>query len=222
MNPAPPLVVPIFATPFGIATLADSSTLNPVLATLFAERAERDRADPAGHRPYRYSSRDDLFEWPDEPVQKLKSGIIDAVVAVVRSINDFTDAQLDSFRIQARCWYTIVRTDGCVPSTSYPNAAWCAVYCIAAPPPSTTRFDSGVLRLHESFRATMFSDATTTLTHMPYQPGHNSWRPVPGQVAVFPAAITHEIAMMRAAGQLMLVSALIRFVAPGQTGMPWW
>jgi hypothetical protein len=222
MNPTQPLVVPIFATPFGIASLPDSVVLNPVLAALLAERAGRDGVDPAGGPAYQYSGRDDLFEWPDEPVQRLKSGIINSVVAVVRSINDFSDAQLASFRIQTRCWYTIVRTDGCVPSTSYPNAAWCAVYCVAAPPPSAMRFDSGVLRLHESFRATMFSDATTTLTHMPYQPGHNTWRPVPGQVAVFPASITHEVAMVRSEGELVLVSALVRFVAPGQTGMPWW
>jgi hypothetical protein len=68
----------------------------------------------------------------------------------------------------------------------------------------------------------MFSDATTTHTHMPYRPGHNAWLPVPGQLAVFPAAITHEIATVRAAGELVLVSALVRFVAPGQTGMPLW
>ena len=222
MNTAPPLVVPIFATPFGVASLPDSVALNPVLAALFAERAAADRANPAGTRALSYCSRDDLFEWTDEPVRKLARGMVEAVVAVVRSINDFSDAQFAAFNIQTRAWYSIVRPDGCMPSTNYPNAAWCAVYCVVAPPPSTVRFDSGVLRLHESFRATMFSDATTTLTHMPYRPGHNTWLPVPGQLAVFPAAITHEIATVRAAGELVLVSALIRFVAPGQTGMPWW
>ena len=222
MNTAPPLVVPIFATPFGVASLPDSAALNPVLAALFSERAAADRASPAGTRALSYRSRDDLFEWTDEPVRKLARGIVEAVVAVVRSINDFSDTQFAAFSIQTRAWYSIVRPDGCMPSTNYPNAAWCALYCVAAPPPATVRFDSGVLRLHESFRATMFSDATTTLTHMPYRPGHNTWLPVPGQLAVFPAAITHEIATVRAAGELVLVSALVRFVAPGQTGMPWW
>ena len=45
---------------------------------------------------------------------------------------------------------------------------------------------------------------------------------MPGQLAVFPAAITHEIAMLRGEGELVLISALLRSRAPGQTGMPWW
>jgi Putative 2OG-Fe(II) oxygenase len=133
-----------------------------------------------------------------------------------------SDAQFAALGLQARAWYTIVQADGCIPSGNYSNAAWCAVYCVAAPPPSPARFDSGVLRLHESFRATMFSDATNTVTQMPYQPGHSTWQPVPGQVAVFPAAITHEVALLRGQGELVLVTALLRFVAAGQTGMPWW
>ena len=222
ISPGPPSVIPLFATPFCVVSFSGSEALNGVLAPLFADHAARERSRQAGHRASRYSSRDDLFEWPNEPVQELKNGIVEAVMAFVRSINDFSDEQLNSFRIQARSWYTIVGTDGCVPSVSYPNAAWCAIYCIAAPPPSPTRFDSGVLRLHESFRTTMFSDATTARTHMPYQPGHNTWRPEPGQVALFPASITHEIAMLRGEGELILVTALFRFVAPGQTGIPWW
>ena len=217
-----PHVVPIFATPFGLATVPDAESLNPIVAALFAERAEPERADPANRQTFSFRSRDDLLDWTEEPVRKLTGGIIGAVLAVVRSLNDFSDEQFNAFKHQARAWFTIVQPDGCVPSDNYPNAAWCAVYCVAAPQRSQARFDSGVLRLHESFRATMFSDATNTVTHAPFQPGHSTWRPVPGQVAVFPASITHEIALLRAAGELVLVTALLRFVAPGQTGMPWW
>lgn len=217
-----PQVVPIFATPLGLATVADAAELNPAVAALFTESANPDRADPASRQPLMYRSRDDLLAWPDVPVRALTGGIVGAALSVVRSLNELTDERFAALQVQARAWFTIVRPDGNVPSDSYPNAAWCAVYCVAAPQPSPTRLDSGVLRLHESFRATMFSDATNTLLRAPYQTGHRTWQPVPGQLAVFPAAITHEIALLRGEGELVLVSALLRFLAPGQTGMPWW
>ena len=214
--------MPIFATPFGVMPVSDAESLNPAVARLFAERASPERADPANRLAFTYRSRDDLLDWTDEPVRRLTDGIVGAALAVVRSLNDLSDEQFATFKLQARAWFTIVRPDGYVPAHNCPNAAWCALYCVAAPPPSKTRFDSGVLRLHESFRATMFSDATNTVTHMPYRPGHSAWQPVPGQLAVFPASITQEIALLRTVGNLVLVTVLLRFVAPGQTGMPWW
>ena len=222
MTALQPHVVPIFATPFGLAEVPDAAALNPAVAPLLAERATPARADPKHPQAMSYQSRDDLLDWSDEPVRRLTGGIIGAVLGVARAINDFSDEQFASFRIQARAWYTIVRQDGCVPSHSHSNAAWCAIYCVAAPPALGVRFDSGVVRLHESFRATMFTDATNSTPQLPYRPGHNTWRPVPGQVVVFPASIVHEIALLRGAGELVLVSALVRFVAPGQSGLPTW
>lgn len=216
-----PHVVPIFAMPFGMAVVPGAETFNPEVAALLSQRATPERADPANRQAFTYRSRDDLLEWTDEPVRKATTVMINAVLGVARTINEFTDERFASFRVQARAWYTIVRTDGCVPSGNYANAAWCSVYCVASPPESPTRFDSGVLRLHESMRSTMFADATTSSTLLPYRPGHNSWRPVPGEVVVFPASLTHEIALLRSPGELILMSALVRFVAPGQTGMPW-
>jgi Putative 2OG-Fe(II) oxygenase len=215
-------VVPIFATPFGVVAVPDAEARNPALAELFTARATPERADAANTQALAYRCRDDLFQWSDGPVRELCAGIVGAVVAFVRELNDFSDAQFAALRMQVRAWYTIVRPDGCIPSCNYSNAAWCAVYCVAAPPLAKERFDSGVLRLHESFRATMFSDATNTVTHAPYRPGHCTWRPVPGEVAIFPASTTHEIALLRAAENLVLVTALARFTAPGQTGLPWW
>lgn len=217
-----PLVVPIFATPFGLATVPDAAELNPAAAQLFSARATLERADPASRMPQMFRSRDDLLKWPDEPVRRLTTGITGAALSVVRQINELADEQFVALNLQARAWFTIVRSDGNVPSDSYANAAWCVVYCVAAPEPSPSRHDSGLLRLHESFRATMFSDATNTMLRAPYQGGHSTWQPMPGQLAVFPASVTHEVALLRGQGDLVLVTALLRFLAPGQTGMPWW
>jgi hypothetical protein len=221
MSVTPPIVVPILATPFGVVPLPDAEALNPTIAALFAARM---RADGAAQlrNPLCYRSRDDLLEWPEDPVRRLAAAIFRGVNSVVSAVNDFTEAQLSSFALQARGWFTIVSPNGHVPATSYPLTAWCGIYCVAAPESSATRADSGVLRFYESRLGTMFADATNAAMHMPFTPGHSTWRPVPGQLAVFPAALTHEIALLRSPGQLMLVTVRVRFVAPGQQGLARW
>ncbi len=124
--------------------------------------------------------------------------------------------------METRAWFTIIEQDGCVPAATHPLTAWCAIYCVAAPAPSGTRQDSGVLRLYESRLGTMLQDATNAEMRMPYRQGHYGWRPVAGQLAVFPASVTHEIALLRSPGPLVLVTARIRCVAPGQQGLGRW
>ena len=221
MNAPPPLVVPILAIPFGVVSLPNAEALNPALATLFAVRMREDVADQRSS-PYCYHSRDDLLEWPDDPVRRLTAEVLRGLNSVVHALNDFTEAQLESFAVQARGWFTVVAPDGRVPASSYPLTAWCGIYCVAAPEPSATRADSGVLRLFEPRLGTMFADASNAAMRLPFTPGHYTWRPVPGQLAVFPASLTHEIALVRAAGQLVLVTVRLRFVAPGQQGLSRW
>jgi hypothetical protein len=221
MNVTPPTVVPILAMPFGVVPLPDAEVLNPPLAALFAARI---RADGAAQQqnPLCYRSGDDLLEWPEQPVRQLRAGIVRGVYAVVNAVNDFTDAQLRSFTLEARAWFTVVKPDGRVPATNYPLTAWCGIYCVAAPEPSASRHDSGVLRLYESRLGTMFADTTNSVMRLPFAPSHYGWRPVPGQLAVFPASLTHEIALVRSPGQLVLVTVRIRFVGPGQQGVMRW
>src|SRR2546430_4810121 len=56
------------------------------------------------------------------------------------SISEFSAEQFAALRLQARAWFTIVRPDGCVPPTNYPNSSWLGVYCVAAPPPSDSQY----------------------------------------------------------------------------------
>jgi hypothetical protein len=68
----------------------------------------------------------------------------------------------------------------------------------------------------------MFSDATNSAMQVPYATGHYAWRPVPGQMAVFPGATSHGIALIRSTGNLVLLTLRLRFVAAGQTGWGRW
>ncbi len=216
-----PQVVPIFATPFGVAGIEDAAALNPVLAALFASRATAQWRDPLAP-PGAFRSRDTLFEWPEEPVHQALRGILAAVTAVAASISELSAEQFVALRPEARAWFTIVGQDGCVPPASVSNSSWLAVYCVTAPPPSPSRFDSGTLRLLESRTGSSFQDASQASLRLPYRPSHCTWRPVAGQVVVFPAALSHEIALVRAAGVLTLVTVRVRFVASDKAWMPPW
>ena len=220
MTTAPPTVMPILATPLGVASIPDSEQINSALCGLFAQRIAADNRPQ--RNPLRFSSADDLMEWPQPPVRQLAHAMVGAVYSMVGSLNEFTEAQLRSFKLEARAWFTVVRTNGSVPAASYPLTSWCAIYCVTAPPLSEDRADSGVVRLYESRLGTMFQDATNSAMRVPYTQSHYVWRPVAGEMVIFPASLTHEIALLRAGGELTLVTARIRFTAPGQRGLGRW
>ena len=118
------------------------------------------------------------------------------VYSVVQAVNDFTDAQLRAFRLEARAWFSIVKQHGRVPATQYPMTAWCAIYCVAAPPPSATRADSGMLRFYESPARHHVPGCDQRPDAHPLQARPLWLAPVQGQMAVFPATLTHEIALL--------------------------
>ena len=220
MSAATLTVMPILATPLGIATLADAQQLNPALAESFTQR---EAADPARARnPLRYMSSDDLLEWPETPVRRLADGIAGAVYSLIGSVSDITEVQLRACKLEARAWFTRIRTNGAVPASNHPLTAWCAIYCVAAPAPAPDRADSGVVRLYESRLGSTFQDATNSVLRIPFSASHYVWRPEAGQLVIFPASLTYEVALLRAAEELLLVTARLRFIAPEQQGFARW
>lgn len=221
-------VVPLFATPFGVVRLPEVQARNRELASLFiaGEAAERS-ADPrigaaGGHDRLCYRSRDDLLDWPQEPVRILKAELSQAVRAVAASVTGLPEGALRPLTMQARGWFTIIHPDGCVPATSHPLTSWCCIYCVDAPGPSEKRSDSGALRLYESRLGTSFTDATLGGMRVPFALGHYTWRPTAGMLAVFPGWHKYEIALNRTPHPVILVTARCRFVAPGQEGVSRW
>src|ERR1700733_15008579 len=99
MNATPPNIVPILATPFGVVPLPDAEAENSELVQLFAERMRRNGAARQSD-PLCYRSPDGLLEWPEEPVRRLAAAIFRGVHSVVRAVNDFSQAQLNSLTLQ--------------------------------------------------------------------------------------------------------------------------
>jgi hypothetical protein len=216
-------ILPIFATPFAQFALSLDAGLNASLAALLGARATAERRErDARSDPLCYLSQEDLFEWPDAPVAALRDELLTGLCAAVQATTLHSEAEFDQLGLQARARFAIIRPDGCLPARSLALASWCTVYCVAAPPAPAGRADSGALRLYESRLGGMFADATTWRLRHPFAGGHHLWRPQPGSMAAFPAHLTHEIALNRGAGDLVLVIARVRFANPGQQGAPPW
>lgn len=216
-------LMPIFATPFAEVALSVDNAFNESLAALLDARATEERRDSAARRdPLCYLSREELFDWPDEPVRALRGELLAGLCPVVLASTLYTEQEFDRLGVQARARFAIIRRDGCLPAQSLALASWCAVYCVAAPAGPADRADSGALRLYESRLGSMFADATTWRLRPLFAGGHHLWRPRPGSMAAFPAHCAHEIALNRSAGDLVLVIARIRFANPGQQAAPPW
>jgi hypothetical protein len=217
-----PTIEPIFAIPFSVVPIAGAPDLNPVLASLFSARATEEYREPAARRdPLCFRGREDLFEWPHEAVGQLRREMLDGACTAVLAASTYTDAEFDALRLQARARFVIVRPDGCLPAATVPMTSWYAVYCVAAPPsPPPARPDSGALRLYAIRHGTMFMDAANWNLRAPYGGAHYLWRPVPGQMAVFPASILHEVALNRTQSDLVLVLTRLRFAHPPQPAQP--
>jgi hypothetical protein len=216
-------VTPMFAVPLVTLPLPGSQELNPALLALFGERSTRAHHDPLlRFDPLCFRSREDVFEWPEEAPEALRQQLLGCVCQAVMAANTFTEAEFDAFSVQARARFVIVRRDGALPAATVPLASWCALYCVAAPAPNPARVDSAALRLYESRLANMFFDASNSRLRAPFTPGHQLWRPVPGEIAVFPATTLHEIALNRGDDDLVFVLARVRFARPGMEAMPPW
>jgi hypothetical protein len=214
-------VAPLFATPFGVAELANSAARNATLLPLLTARASSGLEESRFPHRLTFASRCELTSCSDPIVRELLQDLVSGLITVVRSIVDCDDKRFNDLTAETRGWFSIIGPDEYVPPDNHKNAAWCVIYCVAAPERALERDNSGVLRLHEQGRGSMFLEASTCMMRVPYRVGHSNWRPVPGRLAVFPAGVTYEIAQNRATSPLVLVTVVARFMGAGQEAMPW-
>jgi hypothetical protein len=216
-------LVPILATPFAAVSVPQAADLSPALVPFLRERATAERAEPALRPdPLCFRSREDLFEWPDAPAVALQQALLAGVCAAVMDANSYAPAEFGKLGIHARARFAIVRPDGAIPAATAPLASWCAIYCVAAPPASSARADSAVVRLYAVRGGMTFIDAANWRMRAPFAASHHIWRPVPGQMAVFPASMLHEVALNRGDSDLILVMLRARFAHPGPSTLPPW
>lgn len=218
-----PTIVPIHATPLGVVPLPGAAKWNAAVADIVTRRAAAGTpGGGSGSEPLVFVGTDDVVTWDDEPVRAMMAEILRGVAWMARGVNRFAAGEFESFQLQARATCLILNRDGGLGARNHPMSAWTGIYCIEAPEPPAERSDSGRLRIYESRMHSMFADATTDTMVLPFRPGHHGYQLAPGVLAMFPGGVMYEIAPVRGAGRLLALTIQVRFVAPGQTGVPRW
>jgi len=216
-------LVPIFATPFAVVDLPQLAALNAPLAARLTAQATPEQADPAFRPdPLCFRSRETLLESREPLLAEVFQGLIAGLCEAVMETNVMKREEFVELSMQARSRFTIVRPDGALPAATAPLASWYGLYCVATPPPSPTRADSALLRLYAVRGAQTFIDAASFRMREPYSGSHYTWRPVAGQMAVFPGSMLHEVAMNRSDTDLILIAMRARFAHGEQLGLPGW
>ena len=220
---SPPALRAIFATPFASLPLSSGSTLNPALAALLRARTQPEQREPSTlENALTFRSREDLFGWADEPMRQLQAEMLGALAAIVNAASLYPEDHIARLRLQARARFVVVRPDGCLAGSAANNCSWCMIYCVAAPRPPDSRWDSGAVRLFDLRMRTGFVDAGNAMLRPAFNVNHHIWQPTPGYMTAFPSGIGYEVALNRTPEDVILVIARARLEAAGQeSALPW-
>ena len=187
-----------FSTPMGTASCPQHDALNAQLRTLFLAR----ESEPYRHHiriPTQvgavFESRFDLFDWPDEPVQRLADFVHTTLSGLVAAVNSYDEQQMQRFEFFYDSWFHITHTGGYQSNHFHPNASWSGIYCVDPGDAVPERPESGQVK---------FYDPRGPAAHMHFDPGNLqldprfSTNPIylehqAGQLVIFPSWLTHEV-----------------------------
>jgi uncharacterized protein (TIGR02466 family) len=193
-------VTPAFASPIISTHLPDAEPLNGELQRLFLARAgEGDRYRKKHKTPTLqvnvFESEFNLFQWPDEPVARLREFCSQMLSYSVLQLNEYTPAEAGKLKILWDCWFHITRYGGYISSHTHPMASWSGVYCVSPGESSAEHPDSGVLRFPDARpQMNMYVDAGSSRMRRPYCSGSVNYKLSAGQLLLFPSYLVHETA----------------------------
>lgn len=189
---------PLFAVPFGEATLAPCERLNRELEALFLERETDEFKNPTpSHIPQSetFESRFNLFRWPEACVQELRAFVLNAVGQMVIETTTLRADDVARLQFHNHTWFHVSRYAGSFISHNHPLASWSAVYCVRAGESVPGRKDSGVLRFLDTRQgANSYTDPANASLVRAYALRPLEMRLVEGQLVIFPSYVFHEVA----------------------------
>lgn len=192
-------ITPMFAVPFVFAKHPDHAPLNAALKALFlAREAEGPRhANPAPlvtRNEALFESRFDLFEWPEAPVQALRTWCFKQLYGAVGELNGYDVPTLQRMDLANECWFHVTRRGGFFSMHNHAMASWSGVYCVDPGEDDGTTKGSGELTfLHPNAMATMFIDRSISNFRPPYAYGPRPLQLEAGQLVLFPSWLLHEV-----------------------------
>ena len=194
-----PQITPMFAVPFVFADHPNPGPLNAALKALFLAR-ETEGPRHANPEPLvqrndaLWESRFDLFEWPDAPVQALRTWCWQQLYGAVGELNGYDVETLKRMDVANECWFHITRRGGYFSMHNHPMASWSGVYCVDPGEDDNAVKGSGELTfVNPNATATMFIDRAISNLRPPYSYGPRAFRLTPGQLVLFPSWLLHEV-----------------------------
>lgn len=187
-----------FAVPILFDQLENPEGLNRELRDLFLQcEAQGDRfanPDPFTHRnDALFESNFTLFNWPQEPVARLRDFCIGALYQAIRDLNGYDMATLQRMQIAQESWFHITRRGGYFGVHNHPMHSWSGVYCVCQEG-DEGRKDSGLLTFVSPYLANqMFVDTAIQRLKPPFRIGNLPLRLKPGQLVLFPSWLLHEV-----------------------------
>jgi len=190
-------ISPAFAVPLGEARRTNCEPLNRQLEALFLERETDEYRNPTpSHIPQAemFESRFNLFRWPEDCVQELRSFMLHCVAQTVIQTSNVQPEELAQLTMHNHTWYHVTRYAGSFVAHNHPLASWSAVYCVRAGERLPNRPESGILRLLDTRPgANAYLDAANRWLRAPFALEAREIRLDEGHVVVFPSYVFHEV-----------------------------
>ena len=190
-------ISPAFAVPLGEARWTDCEPLNRQLEALFLERETDEYRNPTpSHIPQAemFESRFNLFRWPEDCVQELRSFMLHCVAQTVIQASNVQPEELARLTMHNHTWYHVTRYAGSFVAHNHPLASWSAVYFVRPGERLPNRPESGILRLLDTRPgANAYLDVANRRLRAPFALEAREIRLDEGQVVVFPSYVFHEV-----------------------------
>jgi uncharacterized protein (TIGR02466 family) len=187
----------LFATPFGEVRLPNCERLNRELEALFLARENDEHRNPTpSHVPQAetFESRFNLFRWPENCVQELRSFMLNAVAQMAIETTSLKPADIAKLNFQNHTWFHISRYAGSFVAHNHPLASWSAVYCVRAGENVAQHPDSGVLRFLDVRQgANAYLDPANATLQRAYAIAPVELKLEAGQLVIFPSYVFHEV-----------------------------
>jgi len=209
-----------FAVPILSVQHEQAGPLNEDLRRLFLD-LEKEEEKYRNPEPFvvrnkaLFESKFTLFDWPYEPVQKLRDFCYAAVYGLIRELNGYDTATLQRLHIAAESWFHITRKGGYFGAHTHPLHSWSGVYCVKHDGDDPSSNSGRLSFINPNVGATAFTDMATSNMREPFATGGRRVRLKPGQLVIFPSWLLHEVHPYEGDSERITVAFNCRFKMTG-------
>ncbi len=214
-------IIPAFSIPMVDVHMPDCDELNRALRELFVQRAaegERYSNDEPRVRRNKslFESRFDLFEWPEDCVQKLREFCLRNLYRAIQELNGYTLETLQNMHMAVESWFHLTHQGGYFGAHNHPLHSWSGVYCVRHDGDDPNS-DSGKLTfINPNIAGTMYIDTASARFKRPYSMAPIMLRLVPGQLVLFPSWLLHEVMPYEGESERITVAFNAKFKYAGE------